>query len=381
MSQAYPDIGKLKFRWGNSCDMAGFLYQFGFEHEMYLDADIGKPRYTVEKEGTNNVSGDTVFLKKSWRKVYNVHTILRQHQLDALTFACIHSDVWVYLGNGQGFRVYDMVISEPAWDDCGAFAEVDIDFSLDPVVSTSCCSNASIYPEDTDLGYSIDIAYDVTVAVGDMHEAVVPISAKSGTQLNIDWGDGVKQVFVCQEGVNLLSHSYDNSLGALPVSPFTIKIYGQIDNIYEVQATDASLGTTYGTNENIVDITIPQGCDSLNTIRLSKGIPKSGGIFGGGIDPSIVSVKKIYYQNCKLTANPYLNAFYYCKFLDDVNFYGNKLTGADVDSILVELDNKNTSTNPVRTLDLSGGTNDPPSAPGLAAKASLILKGWSVTTN
>lgn len=62
----------------------------------------------------------------------------------------------------------------------------------------------------------------------------------------------------------------------------------------------------------------------------------------------------------------------------DVTFNGCALTESVVDAILVALDANGLSNGSV---DLGDGTNAPPSAPGLAAKASLEGKGWSVTVN
>jgi hypothetical protein len=62
----------------------------------------------------------------------------------------------------------------------------------------------------------------------------------------------------------------------------------------------------------------------------------------------------------------------------DLNLSGCDLPEAAVDAILVAL-----STNGIASgyVDVSGGTNAPPGAPGLAAKASLESNGWTVYVN
>ncbi len=57
---------------------------------------------------------------------------------------------------------------------------------------------------------------------------------------------------------------------------------------------------------------------------------------------------------------------------------GNAFTEATVDYILATLDVAGQSNG---ALDLTGGTNSAPSGAGLASKANLIGKGWSVTNN
>lgn len=54
----------------------------------------------------------------------------------------------------------------------------------------------------------------------------------------------------------------------------------------------------------------------------------------------------------------------------------NALPEAQVDAILADLDASGVVSG---TVDLSGGTNAAPSAAGLASKASLVTKGWTVT--
>ena len=67
-----------------------------------------------------------------------------------------------------------------------------------------------------------------------------------------------------------------------------------------------------------------------------------------------------------------------CVNLDDVELQDNALTQASVDHVLITLDNNGLSNG---FLDLSGGTNATPSALGLAAEASLVIKGWDVFIN
>ena len=67
-----------------------------------------------------------------------------------------------------------------------------------------------------------------------------------------------------------------------------------------------------------------------------------------------------------------------CVNLDDVELDNNDLTEASVDHVLITLDNNGLSNGDVF---LDGGTNATPSALGLAAQASLVIKGWTVFVN
>jgi hypothetical protein len=67
-----------------------------------------------------------------------------------------------------------------------------------------------------------------------------------------------------------------------------------------------------------------------------------------------------------------------CVNLEEVELGGNALTEASVDHVLITLDDNGLTNG---WLNLGGGTNSAPSALGLAAEASLILKGWSTSVN
>jgi hypothetical protein len=64
----------------------------------------------------------------------------------------------------------------------------------------------------------------------------------------------------------------------------------------------------------------------------------------------------------------------------ELKFNGNALTQPVVDSILARVDASPVPT-VAKTLRLDGGTNAAPSVAGLVSRASLIGKGWTVTTN
>jgi hypothetical protein len=360
--------------------MAGFIYQNSFEHEMYLEADIGSPKYIITEESVEDKDGNPVYLKRKMDKTYNIHVVLRQYQIDALMFCLIHKNKTVYLSNGQAFAVRTMSLSEPLWDTCGAFAEVDIDFTLDPVVSTACCVNETLFPEDSDLGDYIGLRYAVTISTGDLHEAVIPINCKSGTQLYIDWGDGAKITYVAQPGLNLLSKTYATA-GAPSI--FNIKIYGDISDIYALMTNDISLGTLYETNENVTDIVIPAGCARLTRFLLNKEdvINSSNGSLA--INAGNTGLQRIEFAGNDFTSFFTINAFVYLNYL---NGYDNKLSTTEINKILCSIDVNNISTETTRVIILNGGTNQAPDTTsggenGVAAKASLISKGWSVTTN
>jgi hypothetical protein len=67
-----------------------------------------------------------------------------------------------------------------------------------------------------------------------------------------------------------------------------------------------------------------------------------------------------------------------CPALLDLDASGCALPEGEVDGVLDALD---VAAGEDGTVDLSGGTNAPPSAAGLVSKAALQVKGWTVTVN
>jgi hypothetical protein len=67
-----------------------------------------------------------------------------------------------------------------------------------------------------------------------------------------------------------------------------------------------------------------------------------------------------------------------CVNLNNVDLIDNALTEASVDHVLITLDDNGLNNGFV---DVSGGTNSAPSGLGLAAQASLVIKGWTVFIN
>lgn len=80
---------------------------------------------------------------------------------------------------------------------------------------------------------------------------------------------------------------------------------------------------------------------------------------------SLASFPPGQFDNCQ--CSNYTNAFANCS-----------LTQTSVDNILVSIDTNGQLNG---TLGISGGTSSVPSSTGLSAKASLISRGWTVTTN
>lgn len=109
-----------------------------------------------------------------------------------------------------------------------------------------------------------------------------------------------------------------------------------------------------GTGISALDVSALQGLAalSLNGLSLLESLDASNCPLLGGVDVGD------------------------CSSLTSIDASGCALPSAVVDAILAQLDANGESGG---TVDLSGGTNEAPSAAGLAAKATLEGRGWTVT--
>ena len=111
-----------------------------------------------------------------------------------------------------------------------------------------------------------------------------------------------------------------------------------------------------------------QGFSSLTSISFPALTTVIGGMMGGGLaignNSSLTTVDISALTT--LPANPYFG------------WYGCAFSQATVDHILVRMVATNATNG---NLQINGGTSAAPSATGLAAKATLEGRGWSVTTN
>jgi len=73
--------------------------------------------------------------------MYKIEVIVPEFILEALSMIPLHDQVTIFFQNGANARIKEMSISEPAWQVAGCFATITIEFTIDSIVKTKCCSN------------------------------------------------------------------------------------------------------------------------------------------------------------------------------------------------------------------------------------------------
>jgi len=174
---------------------------------------------------------------------------------------------------------------------------------------------------------------------------------------SIQWTPTVSESFSLVANGNDYDFEYDLE-GLIPHT-----VYLCIDNPSQIQ--DFEIGFGPGTAVAISNLQKLEGIDEWDGDNMGftsldfTGITTMTELFNGSTG----------LQHINITG---------CVNLDDVELDSNDLTEASVDHVLITLDNNGLTGG---YIDLSGGTNATPSALGLAAEASLVIKGWTVFIN
>jgi hypothetical protein len=216
-----------------------------------------------------------------------------------------------------------------------------------------CCNNLQ------DGGYTCCIAIQ---AIADEETGLYGFTLQTrngGPSLtgSIQWTPTVSESFSLVANGNDYDFEYDLE-GLIPHT-----VYLCIDNPSQIQ--DFEIGFGPGTAVAISNLQKLEGIDEWD----GDGMAFTSLDFTG-----ITTMTELFNGN---TGLQHINITG-CVNLDDVELEDNDLTEASVNHVLITLDDNGLSNGNV---DLGGGTSAIPSGLGLAAQASLVIKGWNVIVN
>lgn len=119
----------IKIEYWNSYDILGVQYEnTGFRNRFWLDVDVKKPEYVIEREADENSSGDLVNTFLKWTKQYQFDIFCLEPLADALTTIFMHDQVWVTLDNGYSGKVKDFV-ANAVWTEIDNLCKVSVTFT------------------------------------------------------------------------------------------------------------------------------------------------------------------------------------------------------------------------------------------------------------
>jgi len=125
----------IKIEYWNTYDILDVHYEGGYKNWFWLDVDVMKPTYVVEREANENSLGEAVNVFLKWAKQYTFDVYCLEPLADALTTITLHDNVWVTLydnvwgtlSNGYSAKVKDF-IADVQWTEIPNLAKVTVSF-------------------------------------------------------------------------------------------------------------------------------------------------------------------------------------------------------------------------------------------------------------
>lgn len=117
----------IKIEYWNSYDIMGVYYGGGYKNRFWLDVDVKKPVYAVEREAYDNSLGESINTFLKWSKQYTFEVFCLEPLADALTTITLHDNVWITLDNGYSAQCKDF-LTDVTWTEIDNLAKVVVTF-------------------------------------------------------------------------------------------------------------------------------------------------------------------------------------------------------------------------------------------------------------
>lgn len=117
----------IKIEYWNSYDIMDVHYEGSYRNRFWLNVDVKKPVYLIEREGYENSASETINTFIKYEKQYNFEVFCTEPLADAISGITLHDNVWITLDNGYSGKVKDF-ISEVSWQEIENVAKVSVSF-------------------------------------------------------------------------------------------------------------------------------------------------------------------------------------------------------------------------------------------------------------
>jgi hypothetical protein len=99
----------IKIEYWNSYDILDVHYEGDYKNYFWLDVDVKKPNYVLDREANENSLGESITTFLKWSKQYTFEVYCLEPLADALSTITLHDNVWVTLSNGYSAKVKDLL--------------------------------------------------------------------------------------------------------------------------------------------------------------------------------------------------------------------------------------------------------------------------------
>lgn len=117
----------IKIEYWNTYDILDVHYEGDYKNWFWLDVDVMKPTYVIEREAAENSLGEAINSFIKWAKQYTFDVYCLEPLADALTTITMHDNVWITLSNGYSAKVKDF-IADVQWTEIKNLAKVTVSF-------------------------------------------------------------------------------------------------------------------------------------------------------------------------------------------------------------------------------------------------------------
>lgn len=117
----------IKIEYWNSYDIIDVHYEGDYKNYFWLDVDVKKPNYVVDREANEDSFGDTITTFAKWAKQYTFEVFCLEPLADALSTVTLHNNIWVTLSNGYSAKVKDF-LADVEWTEIDNLAKVTVSF-------------------------------------------------------------------------------------------------------------------------------------------------------------------------------------------------------------------------------------------------------------
>jgi hypothetical protein len=133
----------IKIEYWNGYDILDIHYGENYRNKFWLNVDVIKPEYIIDREQTEDALGDKHNLWLKWEKQYSFDLFCLEHVADMLSMITLHDNVWVTFENGYSGKVRDFIM-ESTWSNIPSVAKVICKFTVKAyTINGSSAANCS----------------------------------------------------------------------------------------------------------------------------------------------------------------------------------------------------------------------------------------------
>lgn len=197
----------LKIKYRNSCDLGGSVFSApsnGFQYTIFLPVNIGQGTYELKEEGREDGEGNFIRSFGRLQRDYQFSLIVPEYTYDALANIQLHNSIFITTRYDENSKAYNFKVSSPEWLKNGSVCKVQINFTVDYLITTGCCQNEA-------LTYKPCVTCDSRIEIQGWISDKDPIFVNKKSDLVDCYGYYIVGSLVNGELINNILYQYDTA--------------------------------------------------------------------------------------------------------------------------------------------------------------------------